>query len=414
MSSPKKEDIAGSPVYRLIARNSLRELHNTLMKSIYGFFNSRSEKHTLVVAGQGPEVVPFSRNLDIVEEMIGDGNIAMFDYNSDIIDTSIDALLNPRFDPDEVVPDSKRKGITERGYELVDIDSDTIVNLRELGKKKITVRQGDLFGSFAFEDGSVSAFDSTLAIHHVTAYQQGLEHVIGEVYRILEPGGLFHWGTGNVNMRYQEEKVHRVANVLKNFYKADVALEDRRDPATGQGNVVARAFYSNSLHYLRVPLVDESTYAVNFEESVNPIKMQLTKEGGIYIQLGEGRKAEEFKDYLIKSGFKQVHVIGKDEVLLPIIDQGMREDRDQFLESVRNYYHGIIGLNTEVFADKPDVAAKVFAVDNKEFGDASRGLFEYYTSPEIIIGMLQSRGFGNIDYKSDSKGIWCNITAQKH
>mgnify|MGYP001560690839 CR=1 FL=1 len=141
--------------------------------------------------------------------------------------------------------------------------------------------------------------------------------------------------------------------------------------------------------------------------------MQVTKEGGIYMHLGDDRKAEALKKYLLDKGFKQIYVTGENQVLLPLIDQGMREDRDQFLESVRNYYRRIIGLNTEVFADKPDVAAKVYAVDNKEFGDASRGLFEYYTDQKIIMEMLQARGFGNLDYHLDSREIWFNITAKK-
>jgi len=216
-----------------------------------------------------------------------------------------------------------------------------------------------------------------------------------------------------VNMRYQEEKIHRVANALKRFYNSDVTLEDCRDSSTGSRNIVARAFYSKSLEYLNVPLLDEKSYQHSISGSNNPIRMRITKEGGIYIKLSERRESDEFKQYLLSHGFKQVHSIGKNELLLPIIDQGMQEDRDQFLESVRGYYRGIIDLNTGVFAGRPDIAAKVFAADNKEFGDASCGLFEYYTDPKIVMGMLQARGFVNIGYQSDSKGIWCNITAQK-
>jgi SAM-dependent methyltransferase len=413
MSTPKKEDIAGSPIYRLIARNSLKELHSNLMKSTYDFLKERPGKHTLVIAGQGPEVVPFSRNLDVVEEMIKDGNIAMFDYNPDIITGSKDALTKPRFDADENPQESKRKGIIERDYHFLDIPASQEINLRDIDNRAVIIRPGDLSNRFNFEDESVSVFDATLAIHHVTAYRQGLEHVISEAHRILEPGGLFHWGDGIVNMRYQEEKIHRVASMLQNFYQSDVALEDRRDPSTGKSNVVARAFYSKGLQYSQVPLVDQTTYESQVRNSKNAIGLELTKEGGISIHLGEEKKAEEFKEHLLDSGFKQVYITGKNQMLLPIIDQGMREDRDQFLESVGNYYRGIIRLNTEVFANKPDIAAKVFAVDNKEFGDASRGLFEYYTDPKIIMNMLQEKGFKNINYRPDSRNIWFNITAQK-
>jgi len=412
MTKQKKEDIAANPIYRLIARYTLNELHGNLMKNLYGHFMGRQGKHTLVVAGQGPEVVPFSRNLDLVEEMIGDGNIAMFDYNPDIIATSKDALLHPRFDSDETVPERKRKGIEERGYNLIDINPEKTVNLKEIGERKIIVRQGDLSDKFKFEDNSVSAFDSTLAIHHVTAYRQGLDHVIDEVYRILEPEGMFHWGAGNVDMRYQEEKIHRVASELAKFYATNVVLEDRRDPSTGSNNIMARAFYS-SKPCKRVPLVDEQEYAKRLSESDNPIKVEITKDGGITVNTGNREKADELKLYLHEKGFKQVHTLGKSNLILPIIDQGMREDRELHLESVRNYYTGIINLNKESFADKPDVAAKVYDVANNEFGNSSRGLFEYYTEPKMLMNILQEKGFRNVTYESDARGIWCNITAIK-
>lgn len=413
MSLPQREDIAGSDIYRLIARHSLRELHDNLMISLYRFFMERSGKHTLVVAGQGPEVVPFSRNLDLVQMMIGPGNIAMFDYNQSIIATSVDALINPRFENDEVTEEGNRNGVIKKGYSFLDVDPNVSINLREIGIKKIIIRYGDLLNHFMFDDSSVSAFDATLAIHHATAYTQGLEHVIREVHRILEPGGLFHWGTGNVNMRYQEEKIHRVATSLQQFYNAQVALEDRRDPTTNQENIVSTAFYPKTPESDRIPLVDESTYHIIIKKSNNPVMMQLTKEGGISIQLSEGRKAEKFKQYLLDKGFKQVHVLGENQILLPIIDPEMTEDQNNFLLSVRNYYGGIISLNQEVFSDKPEVRKIVNAADNKEFYDASRGLYEYYTDHKIIQEMLVDNGFDNLTYIPDSRNIWCSITAYK-
>lgn len=410
MATPKKEDIAGSPIYRLIARNSLVELHGKLMESLSTFFANRPGKHTLVVAGQGPEVVPFSRNLDVVERMIGPGNIAMFDYNPDIIAGSIDALVHPRFDADETIPPGKGEGIKERGYKLVDVDPNEIVNLRNLGQRVVLVRQGDLSAPFKFADASVSAFEATLAIHHVTAYRQGLDHVVSEVHRILEPGGLFHWGTGNVTMRYQEEKIHTVANALKQFFNADVAVEDYRDHSSGSEKVVARAFYSKSEEYARVPLVDEATYIQNLSDYT--ILVSISKSGGIHIDL-RSRNQDDFRSQLMLDGFKQVYYAGEGKLLLPIIDQGMQKDRDSFLESVRHYYRGIMSVNNRVFSDKPDIAAQVSAVDNKEFGDASRGVFEYYTAPEMIREILQANGFKDVTYHSDSNDVWCNITAIK-
>ena len=415
----QKEDVASNPIYRLIARCSLREIHETLLGNLSTFFGKRSGKKTLVVAGQGPEVVPYSRNLDLVEEMIGNGNIAMFDYNPNIIATSIDALVHPRFDPDEAVPVIKKKGIKERGYELVDVESDATINLRGLGERKIIVRHGDLSDKFMFSDNSVSAFDATLAIHHVTAYMDGLFHVVDEVRRVLEPGGLFHWGDGNVNMRYQEQKVHRVASALMKFYNNDVLLQDFRDPTVGSNSLMAQAFYSIDRTYDRVPVMKKADYDVHAHAMSLicslPIYINLTKGGKILIDLRgvKEQKLDEFKDYLRGQGFQQIEVVGRNQISLPIIDHCMQEDRDSYLRSVRNYYGGIISLNTEVFASRPDVAERVNKADNKEFQDAQRGLFEYYTDPRMIVAVLKQRGFGEVKYQSDSRNIWFNVTAIK-
>ena len=438
-----KEDIAANPIYRQIARHSLKELHHNLLKSLYSFFMTKKEgPRTLVVAGQGPEALPYSTNLDLLEEMLGDGSMAMFDYNPDIIESSVDALVHPRFDGENVA-ESKRKGIEARDYFLADIPPEETIDLRKLGRRHVFVRQGDLSESFKFADGSVSAFDATLAIHHVTAYRQGLDHVISEVHRILEPGGLFHWGDGNVDMRYQEEKIHRVATLLQRFYNVPVIFGDDRSPARdfetslahalhlpSRSATITHALYLPSITYTQIPLIDTKTYNElkakledRIEKNEEYVLMSATKTGGIHIYLnGDGPHLGGganivFAEHLKEQGFQQVYAIpsnsSEERIILPIIDQGMREDREQFMDPVRNYYEKIIALNTQVFADRPDVATKVLAADHKEFGDAYRGLFEYYTDPQKIVGMLQSKGFRDVNYTPDSHGIWFNITARK-
>jgi len=314
--------------------------------------------------------------------------VAFFDYNPDIIAGSKDALVNPRWDDP--------KGVLSRGFEFLDIPKEKDVDLSQVGKRRIIIREGDLSDRFAFPDNSVSAFESTLAIHHATPYTPDLYHVVDEVHRVLTPGGLFHWGAGIVNMRHQEAKIHRVASVLNQY--GDVMVYDRRDFESARNDVVAKAYYRKGKDYDQVPLGQEGEhyYAVT-----------ISKEGGIVIQGGSNTKK-----LLQEAGFKQVHSVG-DMTIIPLIDPGMQDDREQYLESVNHYYEEIISFNQGIFKDRPDVAAVVFQADNKEYSDAARGLFEYYTHPNIIAEVLEARGFRDITISPDSNGIWCNITARK-
>jgi len=419
----KKEDIAANPIYRMIARTKLAGLHNNLMRSLYRYFSGRKDKkNTLLVIGQGPEVLPFSRNLDLVEEMIGDGNIAMIDYNTDILSASIDALVNPRFESDEVVPEQKRKGITERGYEIVDnkdIDKNRgydNLDLRTLGNRKVIVRHGNILNSLGFEDNSISAVDATLCIHHATAYKKDLVGIINKIYRVLEPNGLFHFGTGNVNMRHQEEKIHRIATEAQKFYNEDVLLQDMRCFDTGVEDIaIVSLVYERGKSYTGVPVDNTPVLAPHLwnEKAKNQVvNVRITKEGMVEVDSGHRKKAKEFKAYLASKGFKQIYA-NEHLTVLPIIDPGMEDDRKLHLESVKNYYEPIIALGKKYFAGKPDIAAKLYEAEQKEFGDAARGLFEYYTDPKIIMSVLKDAGFRSITYEQDNTGIWCNMTAVK-
>ncbi len=417
-NNAKKEDIAGQPIYRQIARHMFASLHNNLMERLYRYFLNRSpeQKNTLLVIGQGPEVEPFSRNLDIVEDMIGNGNIAMVDYNPDIIASSIDALVNPRFDEDEIVPEQKTIGVEERGYEFVDILPNKKIDLKKLGNKKISIRQGDILDSLEFEDSCVSAIDATLVIHHATAYKQNLVRICSEMYRILEHGGLLHYGTGNVNMRHQEEKIHRIASQAQKFYDSFVALEDNRCFDTDSEITVDTAIYEKGKDYKEVPLCDVMTHAAKLwgkDRSEDIVRIKITKEGIVEVDSGEKKKAYQFQRYLASKGFKQVHAVDESKTVLPLIDPGMEEDRNLYLESVDNYYKQINKLVSKEFSAKPDTEAKIFEAVSKEYGDAARGLFEYYTEPKMVMDILQDTGFRNVAYKKDNTGIWCSITAVK-
>jgi len=417
-NNAKKEDIAGQPIYRQIARHMFASLHDNLMEELYRYFLNRNpeQKNTLLVIGQGPEVEPFSRNLDVVEDMVGSGNIAMVDYNPDIIESSIDALVNPRFDADEVVPEQKTIGIEERGYEFVDVDSNKKINLKKLGNKKVSIRHGNILYPLKFEDDCVSAIDATLVIHHAAAYKQNLVKICSEMYRVLEHGGFLHFGTGNVNMRHQEEKIHRIASEAQKFYDSFVALEDKRCFDTDSEITVDTAIYEKGKNYKEVPLCNKPILAMHLwgkDKLDEIVRVQVTKEGIVEIDSGNMKKAYEFQKYLASKGFKQVHAVDERRIVLPIIDPGMEEDRNLYLESVNNYYTQINALVSKEFSTKPDTEAKIFEAVNKEYGDAARGLFEYYTHPNMIMSILQDTGFRNVIYKPDNTGIWCSITAVK-
>ncbi|MFH1439459.1 MAG: methyltransferase domain-containing protein [Candidatus Woesearchaeota archaeon] len=419
----KYEDIAASQIYKKIARASLYDMHNYMLQALSGFFAGRTHRgliNTLVIAGQGPEAVPFSRNLDLVEAMIGNGCIAMFDCNKNIIAGSIDALIKPMFEDDETVSDAKRTGIRERGYTLVDDkDSAAVLNLREFGQRQIIIRQGNLADPFAFEDNSVSAFEATLAIHHVTAYTQGLHHVIDEAHRILEKDGLFHWGTGIVDMRYQEEKIHKLALDLASLGNYKVVILDKRDPDAGVGvdnaKIQHKALYLIGESYSSVPLISEELKVEINASSVSRehlIFVNILKDGMVVIDFLPEKEAAPHVSKLRDMGYKQLYSSGR-RIVMPLIDVGMQSDREQFLDSVNHYYDGIKGVNAVLFADDPDIAAKVLSVDNKEHGDAARGLYEYYTHPMKIVNLLEQRGFRDVQYRPDKHNVWCNITAIK-
>lgn len=422
-----KEDIAANPIYRMIARTSLREMHDSMLSHIYHFLNQRPGKRTLVVIGQGPEAVPFSRNLDMVASMVGDGNICMFDYNPTIISETIDALRHPRFSDDELdINPEKRKGIEEHGFTIEHLIDDTsVLDLKALCSKKAIIRAGNAAETFKLADNSVSVIDATLVFHHVTAFTQGLHHVIDECHRVLEPGGMLHWGDGIVTMRYQEMKLHQLClDLLSVTNSSPLLLHDMRDPDSakriGDASMQHCAIYEPGKPYDLVPLVSIGDYDSYMGHDLHGnllgvILVFVIKDGFIHISVPSphSRSLAQYEAHLREKGYKQVFSMFPSTLVLPLIDVGMQRDRDEFLESVTHYYNGIKRLNATNFSDRPEIAAKVLEADNKEFGDAARGLFEYYTDPQILRNSLNERGFRVQQYTPCSDGVWFNLFAVK-
>ncbi len=366
ISEESKPDIACKNIYPALARALLYDLHANGMELLEEYLPKTSKPRTLVVVGPGPDVLPFSDNLDRVSKMLDGGNLVLMDYNKAICD-KISAYLAD-------------KGFGQK-FKIRQVCGDYDPR-KAAGTAFIQVR--NILDGYSFPGNSVSAIDMTVAVHHATQYESDILSICKEAYRVLAPGGVLHIGEGNVDMKHSERKLKKLGNDLlalgeKGVYVLDARYQDlpTRETCFGEDNYKNATVSINDKGMVKISGIKDSVQAVNCLQSV---------------------------------GYKQLYRHNGD-IILPFIDHAIEEDFHDLIVPVREYYSAVKQTCLEKLAeDKHEAFLKAIT---KEQNDAERGLVEFYSHPDMLVNNLEKAGFEIVEKRYTDNGPFVNILARK-
>ncbi|MBW3002292.1 class I SAM-dependent methyltransferase [Candidatus Woesearchaeota archaeon] len=356
----------------------LNDLHQYLLDSIENHLvvtrrTYGGDERSLLVIGPGPQVLPFSSDRDRLKGMMGlEGKIVLMDcvFDAEKIGQSIQGLA--------------KAGFFDSGYFRIGTITDREINPETLDKETISYQKGDLRKNLMFPDKSFTCVDATLSIHHATPFEKDLDKITQEIYRILKPGGFFHFGTGAVDMKYSEKKIDTVANDLIEFYgDCIIEISDERDRSNPR-----RLEYNSG----------NSTIEVRIDEYG---MLHFPRESGLLQHLQERKYAVSEEN---------------GEIVAPLINPDSDVDRQGIVEPVSKYY-AAIQSRAEDGERQGIVDSNLMAAVKKaaefEKNNAARGIIEFYTKEERIIESLQNAGFKDIQVQHHARGPFYNITAGK-
>lgn len=359
-----KPDIAANALYPVLARATLAELHANLLDLLGQGLSSRKGPKTLVVVGPGSEVLPFSENLEALASLLDGGNLVLLDYNREICDGIAAYLEGKGFARRFSIERSTGEDIIEPG------------NLRDT----IIVRQWNIRNGFPLPVSSADAIDMTVSMHHVTQYETDIADLFKHVRNTLRTGGVLHLGEGDVDMKYSERKLKRLAHDVLAAGARGVRVSDSRymDAAPRQWQVG--------------------------EEDADA-SIHVSSNGMLSIGHAEVAKVST---HLGKSGYKQMYLTDQ-AIVLPLIDHAMEEDFQEMVVPIRAFYDAITGLGLRRL-DPAYREAFVTAL-SKERSDALRGIVEYYSLCSTVCDALGKTGFRVDEVRHTPNSPFVNILA---
>lgn len=361
-----KPDIAANAIYPALARATLFELHENLLNLLSKGLSMRKGPKNLVVVGPGSEALPFSENLDALNALLDGGNLILLDYNPNICD-GLAAYL-------------ETKGFAHH-FNIKHSKDENIIDPRNL-HNTVLIRQWNIRNGFPFTDSSIDAIDMTVSMHHVTQYTSDISDLFMHAKNALKAGAVLHLGEGNVDMKYSERKIEKLAhNIL----------------ASGiQGVMVSDARYA-----------DSPPRQWHVGEKNTEVLMLVTSSGMVSIHHAD---VETISSHFEKTGYKLNHVIN-DAVVLPLIDHSIEEDFQNMIAPVRAYYDAITELGLQHL--DPSYHNEFIKALSKERSDAVRGVVEYYSQPSTLCDALVTVGFKIDEVRQTTNGPFVNILSIK-
>lgn len=361
-------------VYAETAPAVLGEQHPFLIESLENHNKIKKNKSILVI-GPSKWVLPYSYDPERVGKIIGDGKLVLMDYTDEMVEGAMDFLEKIEFD--------KKSGL--------ELNRSKLKQLNPILAKpnSISFVKGNLKDRLPFPDNSFDCIDATLVAHHVIPYMENLENVAKELYRVIVPGGLLHYGTGDVDMD-SESKLVRTLNDLQKYFKKEIIVIDQRD---GSNGYITKAIPNNK----RMKIVNDST---GYDTSVF-----LTDEGNLIIP---AKNRNELLGYLKTKGYSDVQMSER-SVIMPLIDQ--KKDRG-FINDVKGFYSAICNRTRNKGLLEETIQEHEKAVSFEE-SNALKGIVEYYKSFGKIQDALKKAGFESISRKIHKEGPFYNITAHK-
>ncbi len=363
-------------LYLRTAPAVLGEQHKFLFKSIEKHLKSlKKEDKSLLVIGCSEWVLPFSYYPERVSSMMGKGKICLMDYTDERVYGAIDVLNEINYP-------------AESGFRLNKIpviEADPVIT----DARTILAVKGNVRDKLPFPNNSFDCIDANLVIHHATPYLHCLDSIASELFRVLSPGGMLHYGDGDVDMD-SESKLIRIMLDLSIYFGKSPILVDVRDQENG---------YVTNWHFK-----DGKREFVHMTCG-NGHLVTLSKEGIITVPT---EKADALTEFLSKRGYSEVRVSGGN-VLFPLIDPVMDKG---FVEQVKEYYSGIWYLALANGCDDKLLKEFRWAL-NFEESNALKGVVEYYRGIGDVENSLKKAGFSGISKNVRKTGPFYSILAYK-
>lgn len=412
MVEREKKDMANSTeIYPIIIANPIfRNMHKELVYNVGRYMETEGNEKTLLILGLSPIASPYADSKQWFLETIGlDGKIIAIDYNVKVVAKAMAYLSEKGFFEKgaympKVVVNSEDSidFLLENGFgnflsandirieDVVDISTSKI-NPADLAGGTILSAEGNLNHGINLTDNSVDCIDATLTLHHVAAYRQQLTSVLKEVYRVLKPGGMFHYGDAFVDMRASEAKINRIMNEMTHLTGLDMVLYDYRDT---EWKVYAE--YSASRNYDEVPELRLTDDKLTTEKPV----IEVTPEAIIRIPV-----VGSLDDYISKLdelGYVQ-REIKEGYLEIPIIDPEVESQHIHnvfdFEDLVRELKKGLYAT-TNFSAEQIDEAIRR---GDEERDIALKGIVEYFCPKEFLIDLLKEVGFERLSVELPNK-----------
>jgi hypothetical protein len=292
--------------------------------------------------------------------MIKDGSVTLMDY---IFDTKNVAR--------------SVSGLTKLGFfdefEIGHVTSN-VIGPGQFKPATINYQKGNLNNDpcFKFWPQEFDCIDATLSIHHATPYQRDLDAVVSGIYGILKKGGMFHFGTGNVDMKYSEKKINKIAGDFYQTIGSPVNVIDARNEGFEKKMAFADGKWQGpNAGYTNVHISKEGTISV-----------------GTY-------------------GNKQTK---------PLIDPDNEEDYKGLVLPVDTYY-GHLQAKADKGLEKGLIDKELHESVSKaidfERQNARKGIVEYFSGEEMILQSLEKAGFKVEEVKHHEQEPFYNIVAIK-
>jgi len=404
MVEREKKDIAhATDIYPVIIANPIfRNLHRELIYNVGRHMEHLDENRTMLILGLSPVASPYGDNKIWVDEIIGPkGKIVALDYNVKIISKAMAYLSEKGFfgknqyDPRVVISyeDSKdcllqngfAKFLKENNipFEKIVKKSNKIIDPSKLAPKTILASEGNLNYGIKVADNSVDCIDATLTLHHVAAYRQQIKAALQEVYRVLKPGGMFHYGDAFYDARASEGKINKIMNEMTHLTGLDMVLFDDRD-----ADWKVHAEYSASKDYKKVPLLKQGK-----PETKDPV-VEVTPEGVIKIPVVGN--LDDYIKRLDQLGYKQKEV-KENHIEIPLIDPVVEK---QHIDNVYEFEDLVRELKKGLYATtnfSPELIDEAITRGDKEREIATKGIVEYFSPKEFLTELLEEVGFKNIN-----------------
>lgn len=383
---PERKDVANisGDVYFRTAQLLLGPMHSFLFGEIEKYLSSIEAEKTLLIIGHGDAVLPFSYDPKRVSNMLGPkGKIVLVDYSVKKIENAIAYLTKIDF--------FKKSNLTNNGLK-------EISDPKSLEARTMTFTEGNIKRQLNFENGVFDCIDMTLTGHHATPFLADLDKLTSELYRVMKRGAIIHYGEGSRYMN-SESKIIKLAEYAVTFFDTNIIFTDMRDK-----EFVKRGLFEKGVAYARFPEKQEIER--------EGLELILDELGQVTLITPSKELAVKFCKFLGLKGRKEIRQF-EDIVYVPLIDEGNKDDKTEFIDPIWTLYGSLINKVTKHFAKDPKFRIEARKAITDEFENAKRGLVEYYKSIGYISNSMLRSGFKELRKKMYRKSLFGSLIARK-